>query len=146
MTIRGAFIAGHGRVSPKPTVRALVSLPPGRLVEVMFLIDTGADCTMLNPRDTAKVLAPGSELDWDNDPSLRSVRGVTAGGRRVITRNGTIVFADDQVGPVGQRDVRFFLAEPATDAGLPSLLGRDVLEDFRLTVSTRESRVTLELV
>ena len=146
MTIRGAFDTDHPRVSPMPTVRARVSLTPGRLVEVVFLIDTGADCTMLNPDDTAEVLPPGSALDWDNDPSLRSVRGVTAGGRRVITRDGAIVFNDDRVGPLTKRGVRFFLAEPATDAGLPSLLGRDVLEDFRLTVSTRESRVTLELV
>ena len=74
------------------------------------------------------------------------MRGVGPGSRRVITRDGLIVFDDDRVGPVAKRGVRFFLADPAADAGLPSLLGRDVLEDFRLTVSTRESQVTLELV
>ncbi len=146
MTIRGRFRAERRLTSPEPTVRARVSLTPGRFVRVTFLIDTGADCTMLNPRDTVDVLPPGGALDWENDPSLRRVRGVGAGASQVITRDGMIVFDDDRLGPVPKPSVRFFLAEPATDPGLPSLLGRDVLENFRLTVSTRESRVTLELV
>lgn len=146
MTILGEFRAERPPASPEAVVHARVSLTPGRFAEVTFLIDTGADCTMLSPSDTANVLPPGSPLDWENDPSLRRVRGVGAGASRVITRDGVIAFEDEERGLVLQEGVRFFLAEPAAGAGLPSLLGRDVLENFRLTVSTRESQVTLELV
>ena len=38
------------------------------------------------------------------------------------------------------------LIEPTADSrALPSLLGRDVLDNFRLTVSKRESLISLEL-
>ena len=146
MTILGRFRAERPAASPEPVIRTPVSLTPGRVARVTFLIDTGADRTMLNPQDTAAVLPDPNSLDWENDPTLGAMQGVGEGACRIITRQGMIVFQDDQSGPV-LRAVSFGLVEP-TDSNrqLPSLLGRDILENFRLTVSTRESRVTLELV
>ncbi len=146
MTILGRFRAERPPASPEPVVHARVALTPGRVVRVTFPIDTGADRTMLNPQDTAAVLPDPNSLDWENDPTLGAMQGVGEGVCRIITRQGVIGFRDDQIGPA-LRAVSSGLVEP-TDSNrqLPSLLVRDVLESFRLTVSTRESQVTLELV
>ena len=145
MSILGRFRTERA-ASPEPVIRARVAVTPELFAEVTFLIDTGADRTMLSPRDTANILPDPNALDWENDPTLGAMQGVGEGVCRIITRQRLIGFRDDQTGPV-LTAVSFGLVEP-TDSNrqLPSLLGRDVLENFRLTVSTRESQVTLELV
>ena len=51
----------------------------------------------------------------------------------------------DRVGDV-YWDGPLELMEPTADSrALPSLLGRDVLDNFRLTVSRRESLISLEI-
>ena len=58
---------------------------------------------------------------------------------------GVIRFTDDRRGPIDW-DGPIDLMEPTDESwALPSLLGRDVLDNFRLTVSKRESLISLEI-
>ncbi|MXY78437.1 MAG: hypothetical protein F4Y94_01755 [Chloroflexi bacterium] len=72
------------------------------------------------------------------------MRGI-GGPCRIITRTGTIRFFDDRVGPIDWDGPIEIIEPTANSRGLPSLLGRDILDHFRLTVSRRESLITLDI-
>ena len=141
MSIAGEFRADFAGA---PTVECKVSFEGAPPEPVPFLVDTGATRTTLSAHDADSVFPGYADLDWDNDPGLRTVRGV-GGACRIIARMGTIRFTDDRVGPI-YWDGPIELLEPTTNSWtLPSLLGRDVLDNFRLTVSKRESLISLEI-
>ena len=141
MSIAGEF---HAEFGSAPAVRGRVSFAGAPARRVWFLIDTGAARTTLNPSDAEDAFPGYADLDWARDHRLTSARGV-GGICRMITRTGTIRFFDDHVGPI-HWDGPLELIEPTADSrALPSLLGRDVLDNFRLTVSRRESLITLDI-
>ena len=141
MSIPGEF---HADFANAPTVLATVSLAGAPPKQVRFLIDTGATSTTLSPRAADRVFPGYADLDWTHDPRLKAVSGV-GGICRVIVRLGAIRFIDDRLGPLDW-DGLIELIEPTADSlALPSLLGRDVLDNFRLTVSKRESLISLEV-
>ncbi len=141
MSIAGEF---RTEFEGAPTVRCWVSFPGAPPKEILFLIDTGATSTTLNPRAANRVFPGYAKLDWRRDPRLGGVRGV-GGTSRIIRRMCAIRFEDDRVGDV-HWDGPVDLIEPTADGWvLPSLLGRDVLDNFRLTVSKQESLISLEI-
>ena len=141
MSIPGEFRA---EFEGAPTVRCWVSFAGAPPKQIPFLIDTGATRTTLSPSH-ANVVFPGyAKLDWRRDPRLSGVRGI-GGTSRIIRRMCAIRFTDDRVGPV-YWDGPVDLIEPTADGwALPSLLGRDILDNFRLTVSKQESLISLEI-
>ena len=141
MSIAGEF---RTEFEGAPTVRCWVSFPGAPPKEILFLIDTGATRTTLNPRAANRVFPGYAKLDWRRDPRLSGVRGI-GGTSRIIRQAGSIRFEDDR-GVPSYWDGPVDLIEPTADGwALPSLLGRDVLDNFRLTVSKRESLISLEL-
>ena len=141
MSILGEFRADF---ADAPTIQLRVSVAAAPPVSVRFLIDTGATRTTLSPRHATEVFPGYADLDWTRDPRLSSVRGI-GGTSRIIRRMCAIRFTDDRVGPV-YWDGPVDLIEPTADGwALPSLLGRDVLDNFRLTVSKQESLISLEI-
>ena len=141
MSIAGEFLA---EFDDAPMVRATVSFAAAPSGTVLFLIDTGATRTALSPRDANTIFPGYADLDWTRDHRLSGARGI-GGTCRMITRPGMIRFRDDRggerhwVGPIE-------LIEPTADSWtLPSLLGRDILDHFRLTVSRQESLISLDL-
>ena len=149
--VRDARTLPHSIVNGgAPLIAVRVTLSD-RSEEIAFLIDTGADATVLHPADAHSIL--GNELrriDFDHDP--RRVPGLGVGGAvdRVV-RDATLTLRseDRRLHPI---EMPILIARPIPsepgDHGnwrLPSLLGRDFLRRFRLELLCgAERRVVLE--
>lgn len=144
--IHGFFIPD----TPYPLVRAAVNIPyltENRWVAVTFLVDTGASRTCLHPRDAidhfkideSRLADP---TQWRRMPIAGGVGGaaayfplpvrygfVHADGREEIVE-GTIA--------VGQLT--------ATNQWIPSLMGWDLLQYFRMDLHGRDKTLTLDRV
>ena len=133
--VRDARVLPHSIVSGgAPLIAVRVTLSD-RSEEIAFLIDTGADATVLHPADAHSIL--GNELhriDFD-----RVVRDATL----------TLRSEDRRLHPI---EMPILIARPIPsepgDHGnwrLPSLLGRDFLRHFRLELLCSDlRRVALE--
>ncbi len=132
--IRGYFEPALGQ--PRPFVSTLVDIPAARRhrLEVAFLIDTGADYSVLAPYDAILL-----GLDWSRlghgAPSL----GV-GGTAETSAIPATLTFGDLSI------DLQLsILSTPdgTRPLPLPSLLGRDVLSRFCLIVDQATNRMLL---
>lgn len=108
------------------------------LGSIHFLIDTGADVTVIHPTDAARVLRGDFfALDFLRDTHLVDASGVGGIAKRVV-RDATL-HVESTEGDPWQISLPILIAEPVPrappDTGnwrLPSLLGRDFLRHFRL--------------
>ena len=128
-----------------PLIQIAVALED-RNDDIWFLIDTGADATVLHPADAQSLLGDGlRRIDFGSDPYRAAGLGVGGGVDRVV-RDATLALrsVDDEVYAVG---MPILIARPAPaepgDHGnwrLPSLLGRDFLRHFRFELFCGERR------
>ena len=100
------------------------------------MIDTGADDTILRPSDVRR---SGRASRWrpPDSTSIRIASGIegVGGGGYIIPVSARLFFRTDTGTDRLSQDARVWVAQP-TDANqrMPSLLGRDLLQFFRLTV------------
>lgn len=134
--IRGYFGGSPGRL--RPLVIANLSIRPANVAgEVHFLVDTGADSTVLSPRDARSFGLSLTQLPR-GAPSA-GVGGMTP----TVSTEATIT-----LGALAFR-IRLGILDPtsrrqqATLRFIPSLLGRDILAHFAVIVEQRTSRVLL---
>ena len=102
---------------------------------IRFLIDTGADDTILHPNDVEQSAEHLLETRFEEHPDRQWVGGVGGGGY-IIPVSARLFFQNrHRRRIVSRRTPRVWVAQP-TDANqrMPSLLGRDLLQFFRLTV------------
>lgn len=127
--IRGYFTRGAIR---RPFVSTVLQFPTFNdlLYAVEFLVDTGADRTLLSPVDAATI-----GIDIPALPLASPSRGV--GDRPVPTRTIEAVLTLQYFSSA------FTLHIPETPNPIPSLLGRDILSHFALFMEERTSRVLL---
>lgn len=134
MLIAGKWQVGDDGVL-RPLVRAAVSGMDGRLVADDFLIDSGADRTVLSAALLARLSLPTRSA-----PSGSTLSGI-GGGCAFVLVTSAVEFIREDGGAVRVR-VEFagFTDPTATDL---SILGRDVLDNFDLIISWRRSEVLL---
>lgn len=131
MTVLG-FIDGAGR----PRVLGRVTGPGSRLrKDVAFLVDTGADRSVLMPRDARNL-----EL-YRADDELHII-GAGFGGVAVGTREWVSIGVNDTT---GQYRFVVHVDLPRGTIDLPSVLGRDILDRCRLTFDPMNEVVDLEV-
>ena len=149
--VRDARALPHSIVSGGvPLIWVEVALG-GHSRDIAFLIDTGADATVLHPTDAYRLLR-GDLRTIDFDHALRRVPGLGVGGAvDRIVRDATLTLRseDRRLHPI---EMPILVARPIPsepgDHGnwrLPSLLGRDFLRQFRLELFCGDRRqLTLE--
>ena len=128
-----------------PLIQIAVALED-RSDDIWFLIDTGADATVLHPADAQSLLGDGlRRIDFESDPYRAAGLGVGGGVDRVV-RDATLTLrsVDNETYAT---EMPILIARPTpTEPGdhgnwrLPSLLGRDFLRHFRFELFCGERR------
>ena len=138
------MIRGRFDRAGRPIVSCTVRLTQlGFAGYVDFLVDTGASVTALHPRDGLRLGIPFDELAGD------SVNiGGTTGDYPYFPQPAELTFADSghsHVTPIALR-----IAKPTEDSShrimrIPSLLGHDVLNSWRMDYDPRNNTLDFQV-
>jgi hypothetical protein len=133
MEIAGEWVQCPDGVA-RPMVLVAVRSADGSLQRQHFLIDTGADRTVLDASFVARLGLTGQ------DPSGIGLEGI--GGRQAIVRvTAALVFETTEGGTARvEGDFAAFVDPAATDS---SILGRDILEHFDLILGRDRGEIRL---
>lgn len=152
-TLRGYFASLYAGQPTAPRLTAW-AFPANGPIIVRFLIDTGADLTLLSPHDARATL--GREvydaIDFDASPHRVGLVGVGSGGAAVAATIPLLYVRDDGSELLLQQRLLVAQELHAANGSLavaqaPSLLGRDFLNHFEVLLSAVHNTVELtELV
>ena len=120
------------RIPFTPGAPILVSARLNGGESITLILDTGADQTMVTPQALSKL---GIPLDSARRQAIKGVGGIVEAG---VAWVDSVEVGDAKTGP---------LQVVVHDADLrqaDGLLGRDFLEQFKVTIDAKESVVTLE--
>ena len=118
------MIVGGFDARGRPYVPGVVVIPRLSISgAVVFLLDTGADSTCLHTNDAASL-----EIPFERLGNLAEVGGI-GGGAEYFKEDATLYFSDDD--RIVGYDISIGIASSPT-GGLPSLLGRDVFDNWRI--------------
>ncbi|MYE23910.1 MAG: hypothetical protein F4Y01_08215 [Gammaproteobacteria bacterium] len=136
--LRGKFGASTGQ----PLFQATISIPKLAVVrELSFVFDTGADGTTLMPTDAVA-------MGIDYGALSRGFQSVGVGGTATTYQEPALLafLSEDGRTAYGYRFALSIVA-PSRDAwGIPSLLGRDIIDRCRVTYDRSQSELTGEVV
>ena len=145
--IRGFFSPTHlGKDDPAPTqvplLDAFLYLPSiDQHVTLQFLVDTGADVSVLHPQDGLRLAS--REEDWEAIRSFpREYLGGAGAGEPYFGVPAFLFLTHDD-DETWVREIRIWMADADSRLEHESLLGRDVLEHFKMTF-VQSSELTLE--
>lgn len=134
MVIGGAWRLEEDGIT-RPIIEAEVPASGGVLVNELFLVDTGADCTVFTSRLLAKLALPP---DATHTGSLRQGLG---GDSDSVSIQSSLAFQTVD-GKKVTINGAFSAAVGVTTLDM-SILGRDVLANFDVIVSRRRNEVLL---
>ena len=127
------MITGFFSSIGRPYIYGRVTLPRFDVfTEVYFLLDTGADSSCLHLEDTRNLAVPKSGLH-NSSP----VGGV--GGTAVYYREPAIVTFEYGSTHTVSYNIDLDLSYSHESIGLPSLLGRDILDDWHIEYSRKRN-------
>ena len=128
------LVGRFGNSSGRPYISARVAIPSLGLVgSVSFLIDTGADTTLLTPADATKI-----GFDFNVAGKVWTAQGIGGSAKTSVFR-ARLVFLDRECGRLYGYENRLSILHPsdededAVSERIPSLLGRDLLNNWRFT-------------
>lgn len=135
--LRGRF----ERVSGRPFIEGRLVIPRVNLRdEISFLIDTGADTSALMPADARHLGIDYSPLADERDAV--GIGGVT----RSYTERALVAFEDSDASLyIYQIDIVIPAAAPDL-LRLPSLLGRDILNQWSILYNPSRNRLSIRVV
>ena len=145
--IQGYFDTRAGGAAAPHVIAAVRTTATGAFEVLDFLIDTGADFTTINPSDAYRLW--GTEYlayDFLTDPTRTEVRGI--GGTAVfVVRSVFMAFCTEDNRSITADHNVHVASPPATDLWqLSSLLGRDILSQFRCTFDYSQNLVGFDLL
>lgn len=131
--LRGRF----GDTTGRPYLEGRLFLPRLKLqAQVSFLLDTGADHTILMPLDGTKMLLPYGRLGRP-----RPMTGV-GGAVETFGEKATVTFRGHD-NTLYNYEIQIGMLRPApANMTLPSLLGRDIIDNWNIRYDPRKGRLT----
>ena len=135
--LRGRF----GNTSGRPYLEGRLVLPDLRMVtDISFCVDTGADRTVLLPGD-------GTRMGIDFTKLTRETESVGVGGlSRNYIESAVLAFSDPgRFLYVYMIDVEISPPSPEI-MDIPSLLGRDILNRWRMIYNPTRNRLSFEVL
>jgi hypothetical protein len=129
-----------GRFEPfskRPVVDCFVSIPSLNVHDtVTFLMDTGADCTVLMPGDGFRLGIDYRSLDY------RHTAFGIGGESKEHPCAAVIMVSDDATIYAHKRGIG--IAEKRADTmGVPSILGMDVMREWEILLSCPEEKIQI---
>lgn len=138
MTVRGFFDPDD--LTRKPLVDAVLWLPRfDRVRELTFVVDTGADMSMLSFADGVGLLPAATDPD-------RIVEGRGIGGRASFGVEAAVIALLDEGHGLRETTTSLYVATEDIGASPFSVLGRDVLQHFELRMNISADLVPLDHV
>lgn len=149
VTVRETRTLPHSIVSGGDALIEVLVATDGQQRIIPFMIDTGADVSVLSPADSLRVLRDGAfAIDFAGDPRSLRVMGIGGGAHHVV-RDAVLTLYSTE----GERHslaMPILFAEPASprlaEPGPPqppSVLGRDFLRRFHLELRCGDQRRAL---
>jgi hypothetical protein len=133
--IRGRF-ESHTR---RPVIDCFIHIPSLNAEAVIpFVMDTGADCTVLMPGDAERF-----NIDFSQLPVTRSVTGVGGECQERMAHTSLLVSSDTTV--YGYRFAMGIAEFSPSLEGVPSLLGMDIMRFWKIYFDYPNKRLEIEI-
>ena len=127
-----------GDTSGRPFIEGRLYLPRlGIAGDISFLLDTGADASVLMPADSRRLKVPFHELNGDNPC------GGIGGTVHCYVERAFLVFSDPGKALYAyELDMDIMPDDPQME-DVTSLLGRDVIDRWQITYDPERSKLTI---